>query len=576
MNPVLILISELKNDDIQLRLNSIRNLCTISKALGPERTQKELLPFLKESLDDEDEVLLALAEELGKFVEYVGGKESAHTLLGPLETLARAEEAVVREKAVESLCAVIDQIPDDLFEKHVVGLLRRLVGSELFTAKTAGCGIFPLVYSKASSSLQGELRGTFKGLCEEETPMVRKAACTNLKKLVTLLEAELVKKESVELVKNFAKDEQDSVRLLAVECAVSIAEKLNEEENNQITKGIIQSLASDKSWRVRYMVANCMRDLSDTLGVDITQSDLLPIFLRLIKDSETEVRVAAASKVTGISKNLTVEVIEKSILPAIKATMSDESQHVRIALASDILGLATVVGGAITNKVLMEYILGLLKDEIPEVRLNVISRLDQVTPVLGLEQLAQNLLPAIVELAEDRQWRVRLSIIEYVPLLAQQLGVDFFNEKLADLSMTFLGDCVYSIREAATKNIKKLTETFGEPWFKSYILPKISDLSKHSNYLYRITTLYCISTVSTILPTTTTISHLLPIVVELGTDKIPNIRLNVAKCLQILSGVVEGAIVDAKIKPLLNTLLEDPDRDVRYFANIALQSFNQI
>jgi hypothetical protein len=51
-----------------------------------------------ESVEDEDEVLTALSEELGKFVEYVGGPEFGHVLLSPLENLAAIEEPLVREK----------------------------------------------------------------------------------------------------------------------------------------------------------------------------------------------------------------------------------------------------------------------------------------------------------------------------------------------------------------------------------------------------------------------------------------------------------------------------------------------
>lgn len=54
---------------------------------------------MQESLDDEDEVLLALADELGKnFEDYLGGPEHAHLLLGPLENLAAVEETLVRDK----------------------------------------------------------------------------------------------------------------------------------------------------------------------------------------------------------------------------------------------------------------------------------------------------------------------------------------------------------------------------------------------------------------------------------------------------------------------------------------------
>ena len=51
-----------------------------------------------ESVEDEDEVLVALSEELGGFLEYVGGSEWGHVLLSPLENLAAIEEPVVRDK----------------------------------------------------------------------------------------------------------------------------------------------------------------------------------------------------------------------------------------------------------------------------------------------------------------------------------------------------------------------------------------------------------------------------------------------------------------------------------------------
>jgi serine/threonine-protein phosphatase 2A regulatory subunit A len=56
-----------------------------------------------ESVEDEDEVLTALSEELGNFVEYVGGPEWGHVLLSPLENLAAIEEPLVREKVGKHL-----------------------------------------------------------------------------------------------------------------------------------------------------------------------------------------------------------------------------------------------------------------------------------------------------------------------------------------------------------------------------------------------------------------------------------------------------------------------------------------
>ena len=48
--PIAILIDELKHEDVQCRLNSMRKLPAIARALGPERTRNELLPFISGEL----------------------------------------------------------------------------------------------------------------------------------------------------------------------------------------------------------------------------------------------------------------------------------------------------------------------------------------------------------------------------------------------------------------------------------------------------------------------------------------------------------------------------------------------
>ncbi len=106
------------------RLNSITRLSTIALALGEERTRSELVPFLAENTDDEDEVLLAAAEQLGDFVPFVGGPQFGHLLLPLLETLSTVEETVVRDKAIESLCKVGSRLPDASLAEHFIPLIK--------------------------------------------------------------------------------------------------------------------------------------------------------------------------------------------------------------------------------------------------------------------------------------------------------------------------------------------------------------------------------------------------------------------------------------------------------------------
>lgn len=105
-------------------MNSISRLGTIAAALGEDRTRSELIPFLSENVDDDDEVLLAEAEQLGGFVPFVGGPSHAFILLPLLENLATVEETVVREKAVESLCKVGAQLPDSTINEGFAPLAK--------------------------------------------------------------------------------------------------------------------------------------------------------------------------------------------------------------------------------------------------------------------------------------------------------------------------------------------------------------------------------------------------------------------------------------------------------------------
>eukprot|EP00002_Diphylleia_rotans_P005613 TRINITY_DN1478_c0_g1_i3.p1 TRINITY_DN1478_c0_g1~~TRINITY_DN1478_c0_g1_i3.p1 ORF type:complete len:578 (-),score=107.76 TRINITY_DN1478_c0_g1_i3:868-2601(-) len=539
--PIAVLIDELKNEDIQLRLQSIKRLGTIALALGVERTRSELIPYIHESIDDDDEVLLALAEELGNFVDYVGGPDHAHILIQPLESLAMIEETVVREKAVDSLTKVIEQMSSDGVVDYVVPMLRKLSSADWFTSRTSACGLFHPTYPRAGNT-KGELRNLFSTLCKDETPMVRRAASVNLGKFAKKIEKDYVKSDLIPVFGNLAQDDQDSVRLLAVENCVAIGSVLSSDENVTYILPTIRACSTDKSWRVRYMVADHFTDLSSSVGAEITKNELVTAYVKLLRDTEAEVRTAAASKLALFAAQIPLEVCLKQIVPCIRDLAVDPSQHVRSSLGNVIMGLAPILNRSNTVEHVLPLILQLLKDEFPEVRLNVISKLDAVNKVIGIEMLSQSLLPAIVELAEDRQWRIRLAIIEHTPVLANQLGTKFFDEKLNNLCMNWLGDSVSAIREAAAINLKALSEGFGADWARANIIPKVMIISQHPNYLFRMATLHAVKALASVMGPEICATTFVPLLTRMAGDTVANIRFNVAKSFHVLLPIVEASV----------------------------------
>ncbi|KAK2736146.1 hypothetical protein FQN57_000877 [Myotisia sp. PD_48] len=600
--PIALLIDELKHDDIVVRLHAIHSLSTIALALGPERTRDELIPFLDDSVEDEDEVLTALSEELGNFVEYVGGPEFAHVLLSPLENLAAIEETLVREKAVESLNKICEQLSPRHIEDNFIPLIIRLSKADWFTSKISAAGLYSTPYRTASPALQQSLRQHFGQLVHDETPMVRRQAASNLAKFVKEMNTPIVIEEMVPLFQFLASDDQDSVRLLTIEVLISIAEEIPKEQQSShgVLLSSLRSLFEDKSWRVRYMVADRFEKIAKAVHEDVVTRDLVPAFVKLLKDTEAEVRTAITGQIPGFCDLLDRETLLNEIMTSVEDLVSDTSQHVRAALGMQISALAPLLGKEETISHLLPMFLQMLKDEFPDVRLHIISKLELVNKVIGIDLLSQSLLPAIVQLAEDKQWRVRLAIIEYIPLLASQLGVKFFDEQLNSLCLGWLGDAVFSIREAATHNLKKLTEVFGVDWANESIIPKVTAMGQHPNYLYRMTTCFAISTLAPVINLAMIEQSILPILDRLVADDIPNIRFNVAKSYAVLIDTLrrlpeEGTIselekseqtpapsprsqgiIHRQILPNLEKLQQDDDVDVRYFATTAANSYGEV
>mmetsp|Transcript_19578 Transcript_19578/g.34907 ORF Transcript_19578/g.34907 Transcript_19578/m.34907 type:complete len:614 (+) Transcript_19578:147-1988(+) len=570
---VSVLIDELQNDDVQIRLNSMRKLSTIAKALGPERTIHELVPYLREFVDDEDDILIVLSEQLGGLQTCVGGSENAHVLLGPLETLSGIEDAVVRDKAVESIKKIVSVLDDNQIEQYMVPLVKRLATGKWFTSRISSSSLFEQIYSRVVAEQQNEMRGLFVQLCEDDTPMVRRAACQQLGKFANVVDYKYVMSEIVPAMRKLTKDAQDSVRLRTVENCVMVANLLNPEDRQIKILPVVYALCEDKSWRVRYMVADKFCSLTEAVGEEKkNRMEMINIFVRLLSDGEAEVRTAAAQKVTEIAKLVGEELTTDKLMKPVEALAKDECQHTRAALASVIMGLAACAPKRVVLEHLLPQYLQLLKDEDPEVRLNIISKLETVNSVIGVELLSQSLLPAVDDLAKDKKWRIRLAILKYIPLLARKLGPDLFREQLCEQCVEWMRDTVWSIRIAAAENLKSIAAIFESKWTTRNFIPEVKALAESKKPGHRMSAVYAIGHLCEVMGATDCKTQLVPLALALARDRVANIRFKMAGVLENMTKYVEEQVVGEELLPCLIQLSQDEDKDVVYFAAAALEN----
>ena len=84
----------------------------------------------------------------------------------------------------------------------------------------------------------------------------------NWASLLKLLNRNIYVKNLYQLFTNLANDEQDSVRLLAIEAGIAMADLFRHEDLEQQMMQTLRSATEDKSWRVRYVIADKLVDVS--------------------------------------------------------------------------------------------------------------------------------------------------------------------------------------------------------------------------------------------------------------------------------------------------------------------------
>ena len=89
---------------------------------------------------------------------------------------------------------------------NTISVTQRLAAGEWFTARVSSCGLFHIAYPSAPEALKTELRTIYSQLCQDDMPMVRRAAATNLGKFAATVEAAHMKTDIMSMFEDLTQD----------------------------------------------------------------------------------------------------------------------------------------------------------------------------------------------------------------------------------------------------------------------------------------------------------------------------------------------------------------------------------
>ncbi|EAY17459.1 HEAT repeat family protein [Trichomonas vaginalis G3] len=563
---------ELNSDNVHHRLFAASNIQLVAAAMGAEHARTELVQFLMNANQLDGEVQMILADNMGNLVKYVGGPEYASSLLGPLKILASAEEAIVRDKAIDSMNSVCNAIPAASADNFLMTTARDLATAEFFTARASASAFIVRIYDKLSETNKTSVRQIYKSLVKDETPMVRRSALKYLPQLCELLPANIIVSEiAKDILMGSVNDDEDSVRLLLPSSLSVISAKLGDSDRLNIIVSLGKMIVKDGSWRVRSAFATEIPAIAKPFSPDVIVNEICPILFRLLHDPEAEAKTAACKATSGMLPLLSKQenfVIEK-VIPELSSLTNDGSPTVRREVALHIMELAPIVGKQHVSQSIIPLFGQILHDTDNEASVALLTSLLQHVEEVDMNSIVPAVLPTILEIANDAHWRVIVAIIKLIPSFAAVLGTDEFGKKLFPLVQNWLTFQFFAVRDTMTQQLGLLVQEFGSEWATQTLVPFILQLKTRENYLIRQVTLMCISRFHGYMPINSIVKYFLPTVLYMSNDRTPNVKFMVAKTLLLFLGANDQKVTQ-QVSACLKTLSNDPDTDVKYYACMAL------
>ncbi|XP_073535139.1 serine/threonine-protein phosphatase 4 regulatory subunit 1 isoform X2 [Phyllobates terribilis] len=317
---------------------------------------------------------------------------------------------------------------------------------------------------------------------------------------------------------------------------------------------------------------------------DVVPQALLDQYLSMTDPSraqtvDTEIAKHCAYSIPGVA--LTLGRQNWHCLRDTYETLAADMQwKVRRTLAFSIHELALILGDSLTAADLLPIFNGFLKD-LDEVRIGVLKHLYDFLKLLQSDKRREYLYQLQEFLVTDncRNWRFRAELAEQLVLLLELYSARDIFDYLLPIALTLCGDKVSSVRWISYKLVSEMVK-------KLYLAPTptlaldlmnklVEQFCRSSKWSGRQSFVFICQALieDDCLPMEQFAMHLMPPLLQLASDRVPNVRVLLAKTLKQTLLEKEYFLTSANshqeaVEQTIVALQMDYDNDVKYFASI--------
>ncbi len=259
-----------------------------------------------------------------------------------------------------------------------------------------------------------------------------------------------------------------------------------------------------------------------------------------------------------------------------EALATDMQWKVRRTLASSIHELGVILGRETSGRDLIPIFNGFLKD-LDEVRQGLLKHLADFMELLEPEHRREYLpkLAEFLKMDNERNWRFRQELAEQLERLIPLYSPSEVEERISPIAMVLVHDKVSAVRETITQVLAAILLALvrsDRPQLASGLLRCATEsLAREPLWVHRQTFASLCLRLHEVGAVDEAVfcSELLPELLELASDPVPNVRLVVARTLRAVSPLISPEAVatcgqSERLAEVERSLEADEDVDVRY------------
>ena len=559
------LLEDLQSQDNRTKINAIHNLKQISLALGYETTRKELLPFLKNCIsnEEEDEILIELAKMLSILLPCIGGIKYINELLNIFEVILGIDEPSIRKEAINSLQNILHQMNNiKEIENQMMNLIKKFYVSDDINQKLSAMNLIVLLYKDLGENNKIIVINYLENFSNSDNLNVKKEFMSEIIKISNYLSIDYIKK----FINTMMKEENENIKIDIINFIISLKEHKDLLLLSDYIYELIQKLSEDINFKVRLFLINNLSEILIFPKINYNFKQLaLNIYIKLIEDNEVQIRNACCLNLEKITKLLKNEINFNKILQNLNKLIKDQRSIIRNSLSENIYKIYPLLNKKQLNEIIIPIYSELILDENIDIRINSISNIINISKNIDINNiLTEKIFSIIIEISQNKSWRIRNKIINIIPNLVNQKK---FMKDLFPICLNYLTDHVFAIRDGDCKLLCNIYKNIKNIEFENKLIEKLNLMSNLTNYLMRNTCLifikYFIENLDNKIYFDFFQNKLIFFVYKLSSDKISNLRMNCAFIFNRVKNLdFEDKSNNDKIKKYIDKLKHDEDRDV--------------